>query len=101
MNFVEKNLFHISKKFINPINEIGIATENSNNKEIFNFKNKVGCFQSLNVSYNELSNMDNNNLQRGSLKNEYIYFVDNPVGCLKNINVDNLINYINEYNNLI
>ena len=48
-----------------------------------------------------LSNMDNNNLQRGSLKNEYIYFVDNPVGCLKNINVDNLINYINEYNNLI
>ena len=44
MNFVEKNLFHISKKFINPINEIGIATENSNNKEIFNFKNKKNLF---------------------------------------------------------
>ena len=44
MNFVEKNLFHISKKFINPINEIGIATENSKNEEIFNFKNKKNLF---------------------------------------------------------
>ena len=44
MNFVEKNLFHISKKFINPINEIGIITENSKNKEIFNFKNKKNLF---------------------------------------------------------
>ena len=25
MNFVEKNLFHISKKFINPINEIAFS----------------------------------------------------------------------------
>ena len=44
MNFIEKHLFHISKKFINPINEIGIATENSKNKEILNFKNKKNLF---------------------------------------------------------
>ena len=44
MNFIGKNLFHISKKFINPINEIGISTENSNNKEILNFKNKKNLF---------------------------------------------------------
>ena len=44
MNFIGKNLFHISKKFINPINEIGIATENSKNKEILNFKNKKNLF---------------------------------------------------------
>ena len=49
---------------------------------IFNYNNLVGCYQSLKISKDKVINMKNfNSLQRGRLKNNYIYFIDNPVGC--------------------
>lgn len=64
---------------------------------IFNFKNNIGCYQSLKISKNEIFNISQNSMQRGSLKNCYTKFMLEPVGCLKNINSEKLIKYINEY----
>ena len=63
---------------------------------IFNYNNLVGCYQSLKISKDKVINMKNfNSLQRGRLKNNYIYFIDNPVGCQKNINLKNVSKFIN------
>ena len=64
---------------------------------IFNYKNNAGCYQSLKVDNNILKNLKKNALQRGTLKNKYSNFIFNPVGCVKNINLENLIYYINKH----
>ena len=64
---------------------------------IFSYKNSVGCFDTLKVKKNEILNLKNfNSLQRGSLKENYINFINNPVGCQKNINLEILYKHIIE-----
>lgn len=63
---------------------------------LFNYNNLIGCYQSLKISKNKVINLKNlNSLQRGNLKNNYIYFIDNPVGCQKNINLEKVYKFIN------
>ena len=58
---------------------------------IFNYKNKAGCYQTLSINKNDLLKENLNSLQRGFLKNTYINFMKNPVGCVKNIDLLNLV----------
>lgn len=58
---------------------------------IFNYKNKIGCYQTLSINKKDLLKENLNSLQRGSLKEKYIDFMYNPVGCVKNIDLLNLI----------
>ena len=65
---------------------------------LINFQNNIGCYESLEISNNNIFESKNQNaLQRGILKNKYIDFMFNPVGCIKNINVDRIIQKIIEY----
>merc|ERR1711991_38616 len=40
MAFLKADILSIPKKLVNPVNEIGILTENDPSKEILNFENK-------------------------------------------------------------
>ena len=63
---------------------------------IFNYKNNIGCYDSLKIKKNEILNLANfNNLQRGNLKKNYINLMTNPVGCINNINSKDVINKMN------
>ena len=62
---------------------------------IFNYKNRSGCFDSLSTNLENIIEKNVNSLQRGTLKDKYLDFIKNPVACIKNINIDNLINQIN------
>ncbi len=64
---------------------------------IFNFQNKPGCFDTHEIGIEQLLKLNNNSLQRGNLKENYLYFIKKPVGCVNNINIDNLINKINNF----
>ena len=47
---------------------------------IFNYNNKIGCYDSIKISKNKILKYKNfKNLQRGNLKNKYINFISNPV----------------------
>lgn len=63
---------------------------------IFNYKNKIGCYDSLRLSKKEIINQKNlNSLQRGSIKQSYTYFIDKPVACNKSISLNQVTKYIN------
>ena len=65
---------------------------------LINFQNKIGCYESLEISNNNITESKNlNALQRGLITNKYIDFMTNPVGCIKNININKIIKQINEY----
>ena len=62
---------------------------------IFNFNNKIGCYDSLKIEKKFLMKKDKlNELQRGNLKKKYINFVSNPVNCLQNIDNTKITNKI-------
>jgi len=62
---------------------------------IFNFKNNIGCYDSMKKNKNEIINNSNlKDLQRGSLKNKYVNFIINPVNCIKNIKDKEIIDII-------
>ena len=64
---------------------------------LINYKKKIGCYDSLKINFNNISNLDNyNSLQRGNLKDKYINFVINPVGCIKKIDINALLKSIME-----
>ena len=64
---------------------------------IFNYRNKVGCYDSLEVSKNEILKYNNlKELQRGDLKRNYINLISNPVNCLKKINKKKIIETIQD-----
>ncbi|SVD00064.1 uncharacterized protein METZ01_LOCUS352918, partial [marine metagenome] len=48
---------------------------------VFNYENKVGCYQYLSIKKNNLLIKNLNLLQRGSIKNSYINLMKYPVGC--------------------
>ena len=64
---------------------------------IFNYKNKIGCYDSLSIEKEKILKLKNYNiLQRGSLKQNYIKFIDKPVNCIRNINNVEVLDIIKE-----
>jgi hypothetical protein len=62
---------------------------------LINFKNRIGCYDSLKISKKDVIGEDNlNSLQRGSIKDKYIDFMIKPVGCIKSIDKNKVINEI-------
>jgi len=64
---------------------------------VFNYSNKIGCYDSLEVSKNKI--LEHNNLkelQRGNLKKNYINLISNPVNCLRKINKKKIIETIQD-----
>jgi len=92
------------KILLNDFNSMSVFENNYKSKycmapcgltNIFNYKNMSGCYDSLKITFNDLMKLNNNNsLQRGKVKDNYINFIKNPVNCLSNINVDKLIKEI-------
>ena len=63
---------------------------------IYNYNNKSGCYQTLKINNNMITEKNLNSMQRGNLKLDYINFILKPVGCIQNINVNNLLFFIKE-----
>jgi len=61
---------------------------------VFNYENKVGCYQYLSIKKNNLLKKNLNLLQRGSIKNSYVNLMKHPVGCVKNLNLNKIIQSI-------
>ena len=63
--------------------------------DIFSYNNKVGCYESNKVSFNEIKNLENlKKLNRFNKIEKNAYFITNPVGCIKKIDVNNLFKLI-------
>mgnify|MGYP001454733112 CR=1 FL=1 len=63
--------------------------------DIFNYKNKIGCYESNKVSFENVKKFNSfKNLQRFDKKAYNTNFIINPVGCIKNINVKNILEFI-------
>jgi len=62
--------------------------------DVFNYENKVGCYQYLSIKKSNLLKKNLNLLQRGSIKNSYVNLMKYPVGCVKNINLNKIIKSI-------
>ena len=61
---------------------------------VFNYENKVGCYQYLSIKKSNLLKKNLNLLQRGSIKNSYVNLMKYPVGCVKNLNLNKIIQSI-------
>ena len=61
---------------------------------VFNYKNKVGCYQHLSIKKSNLLKINLNLLQRGPIKNSYVNLMKYPVGCVKNLNLNKIIQSI-------
>ena len=93
-----------NKILLNDFNSINFFENNYKSKyctapcgltNIFNFKNMSGCYDSLKITFGDLTKLNNtNSLQRGQIKDSYVNFIKNPVSCLSNIDVDKLIKEI-------
>ncbi|MDC0057052.1 hypothetical protein OAJ74_02745 [Alphaproteobacteria bacterium] len=57
---------------------------------VFNYENKVGCYQNLSIEKSDLFKKKLNLLQRGSIKNSYVNLMKHPVGCVKNLNINKI-----------
>lgn len=65
--------------------------------DIFNYKNKVGCYDSIKISKDKLFSLKNfNSLQRGPTKAKYILNMNNPVNCIMSIDFNKIIEKINK-----
>ena len=63
---------------------------------VFNYHKSIGCYDSLKIAKKEILHLSNfNDLQRGSLKKNYINLMINPVGCINNINSKDVISKMN------
>lgn len=65
--------------------------------DLFNYKGKTGCYNSLEISNLEFKK---NNLfpfmGRRGVKNDYTSFIKKPVGCLQSISIQHVLNLIKE-----
>ena len=62
---------------------------------VFYYKNKVGCYDSLEISKDKILKHNNlKELQRGDLKKNYVNLISNPVNCLNEINKKKIIETI-------
>ena len=65
--------------------------------DTFNHKNKVGCYDTLEIKQKEILNLSNLNvLQRGQAKKNILFYLLNPVGCIKKLNIRRIIKQIEE-----
>ena len=56
---------------------------------IFNYNNKIGCYESIKIKKDNIINLNNfNSLQRGKIKKYYKHYLLNPVGCLKSLDIN-------------
>ena len=64
---------------------------------LFNWQGQIGCYESLHIKKKDLIKNENlNSMQRGSIKNEYINFMNNPVKCLRQLDHNKIVNEIVE-----
>jgi len=61
---------------------------------VFNYDNKVGCYQYLSIKKSHLLNKNLSLLQRGSIRNSYVNLMKYPVGCVRNLNLIKIIQLI-------
>jgi len=65
--------------------------------DTFNYKNRVGCYDTLEITQNEILNFSNFNiLQRGRAKKNILFYLLNPVGCIKTLSIRRIIKQIEE-----
>ena len=65
--------------------------------DTFNYKNRVGCYDTLEITQNEILNLTNFNiLKRGREKKNILFYLLNPVGCIKTLNIRRIIKKIEE-----
>jgi len=63
--------------------------------DIFAYDNKIGCYETHKLSFNDISSLNNQkNLQRWNKKENNSHLISNPVGCIKQIDVQNIIELI-------
>ena len=65
--------------------------------DTFNYKNRVGCYDTLEITQNQILNLYNFNiLQRGQAKKNILFYLLNPVGCIKKLSIRRIIKQIEE-----
>ena len=65
--------------------------------DTFNYKNRVGCYDTLKITQNEILNSSNFNvLQRGQAKKNILFYLLNPVGCIKALSIKRIIKQIEQ-----
>ena len=63
--------------------------------DIFAYDNKIGCYETHKLSFNDISSLNNQkNLQRWNKKENNSHLIPNPVECIKQIDVKNVIDSI-------
>lgn len=63
--------------------------------DIFSYKNKVGCYETNMISFDDIRSLKNlKATQRRSKKENNKHFLLNPVGCIKKIDIDMIIKSI-------
>lgn len=62
--------------------------------DIFNFKNKHGCYDSLNIKSLDLKNKNFKNVISRGVKDYYLKNYINSVGCVSSLNISNIYNTI-------
>jgi len=65
--------------------------------DTFNYKNRVGCYDSLEIKQKEILNLRSFNvLKRGQAKKNILFYLLNPVGCIKKLSIRRIIKQIEE-----
>ena len=65
--------------------------------DTFIYKNRVGCYDTLEIIQKEILNLSNFNvLKRGQAKKNILFYLLNPVGCIKKLNIRRIIKQIEE-----
>ena len=65
--------------------------------DIIKYKNRVGCYDTLEIKQKEILNISNLNvLQRGQAKKNILFYILNPVGCIKKLSIRRIIKQIEE-----
>ena len=65
--------------------------------DTFNYKNRVGCYDTLEIKQKEILNLSSFNvLQRGQAKKNILFYLLNPVGCIKKLDIRRIIKQIEE-----
>jgi len=65
--------------------------------DIFNYENRIGCYDTLGITKNEILYLSNFNvLKRGKTNKSILFYLLNPVGCIKTLSIKRIIKQIKE-----
>ena len=65
--------------------------------DTFSYKNRVGCYDALEIIQEEILNLSNFNvLKRGQAKKNILFYLLNPVVCIKKLSIRRIIKQIEE-----